>query len=186
MPKIIEEEKVFTATVKVFVANGYENTTIKNIAGEAGINEATLYRKYGTKASLIERALEDRLSDTPLDRLVYTGDLNADLLAIVQAHLETHQAHSEILSALLSQVPQHSELKNTLARPLAHIGNVIKIIRQYQMQGLLKEEHPVVTVSTLLGPIIVSQMFERAMGNLPNMVIIPHKYVDHFLHGKSV
>lgn len=186
MPKVIEQEKVFSATVKIFVTHSYETTTIKDIADEAGVNEATLYRKYGTKAGLIEQALEHHLSDTPLDRVTYTGDLKADLVAIVQAHIETHAMHSDILSALLAQAPGQSELRSAMSRPLAHIAGVAGILQQYQDRGLLKTESPLAMVGVLLGPIIIRQMFQRAMrGSLPGLPIDPQEYVDDFLYGKS-
>lgn len=185
MPKVIEEEKVFTATVKIFVARSYKSTTIKEIAEEAGVNEATLYRKYGSKANLIEQALDHRLSDTPLDKIAYTGDLNADLVAIVEAQLETHKVHGEILSILLAEVPRYAALKNTLARPMAHILGVATILQQYQMQGLLKDEFPMATVGVLLGPLIVREMFANALGRLPVPSPDAQKYVDDFLRGKG-
>ena len=188
MPKLIDEEKVFVATIKIFIARGYEHTTTKDIAAEAGVHEATLYRKYGSKAGLIERALEYRLSDTPLDKVTYTGDLEADLVRIVQAQIETHTTvHNDILSVLLAEVPLHVELKNAMARPLAHIARVANILHEYQMQGLLKEESILATVGVLLGPIIMRGMFERAVPFLPvPPPPDPQEYVDHFLHGKSV
>ena len=73
----------------------------KDMAVAAGIHEATLFRKYGTKASLIEKAIEAQLSATPLNRLSYTGELKADLGAIVQAYIETSQTYGPVIPALL-------------------------------------------------------------------------------------
>ena len=56
------------------------------IAEVAGVNEVTLFRRYGSKAGLFEKVIEHQLADTPLSKLVYTGDLEADLLAIVEAY----------------------------------------------------------------------------------------------------
>ena len=185
MPKVIEDEKVFSAAVKTFLTCGYESATIQNIAKAADVHEATLYRKYGTKANLIEKAIQFQLAETPLDKVIYTGDLRADLEAIVQAQIETDALYGDILSMLLVEVPLYEELKNTLAKPLGHIGSVANIIARYQMQGLLKKESPIATVGVLLGPIIMKSMFDRALGNTGLLPPDPYEYVDHFLHGKG-
>ncbi len=89
MPKVINEEKVFTAVIDILVDRGYENATTRKIAEAAGFHEATLFRRYGTKAGLIEKALDAQYHATQLSRLCYTGDLKTDLFAIVQAYIET-------------------------------------------------------------------------------------------------
>lgn len=186
MPKIIDEEKVFAATAKIFVTRSYEFATIQDIAEEAGVNAATLYRKYGTKANLIEQALAYTLVGTPLDNIAYTGDLRADLLAIVHAHIEAHTLHGDIIMALLMQASEHEVLKRVLTeRPLIHLGMIFQIIQQYQEQGLLKQQSPMIIIANLLGPIIIGKMFERAMAPMPNIEIDAQEYVDSFLHGKA-
>ncbi len=185
MPKVINEENVFTAVIDILVAQGYKNATTKEIAAAAGIHEATLFRKYGNKAGLIEQAIEARLSDTPLNRLNYTGDLRADLRAIVQAYIETNQTYGSVIPALLFEIPRHPELKDALSRPLANIQGIANIIQQYQVQGLLRSKSPLMTVGVLIGPIMVQQMLQRAVGNLPDLIMDLDEYVDAFLHGRA-
>jgi hypothetical protein len=43
MPKIIDDEQVFSEVIKVIVAKGYENATTKELAEAAGVNEVTLF-----------------------------------------------------------------------------------------------------------------------------------------------
>ena len=52
MPKIIDETKIFNATMNFFMSLGYDRATTKEIADIAGVNEVTLFRKYGSKAGL--------------------------------------------------------------------------------------------------------------------------------------
>lgn len=184
MPKVIDEEKVFAAVLDILVTHGYENATTKGIAAAAGFHEATLFRKYGNKASLIEKAVEAQLSATPLSRLQYTGDLKSDLVAIVDAYIETNRTHGSIIPALLFEIPQHPELKDALSRPLINIQAIIDIIQRYQEQGLLKQESPLSAVSSLIGPIMVQQMFRRAVSNMTFQALSSQEHVDAFLHGR--
>ena len=79
MPKVIDETKIFSAALDILVSHGYEGATTQKIADIAGVNEVTLFRKYGSKAGLFEKVIEHQLTGTPLSKLVYTGELEADL-----------------------------------------------------------------------------------------------------------
>jgi len=93
MPKVIDVDNVFEATVRVFAERGYRATTTKEIAARAGVSEVTLYRRYGRKAALVEWALAHCLSGSPFGQLVASDDVTADLtaIAVVAAFLDGHR-----------------------------------------------------------------------------------------------
>ena len=185
MPKVIDEDAVFKAVLGVLVARGYESATTSEMAAAAGIHEATLFRKYGSKVALIERAIEHELSSAPLSRAVYTGDLEADLYAILAAYVATYEEYGEIMPVLFLEIPRYPALKNVLAAPLANLQGLARIIARYQSEGLLKEEPPLACVNVLLAPILFDQMFRRANVNLPAPAIDLHAYVAAFLNGRK-
>ena len=117
MPKIIDDEKVFAAAIEILVNHGYENATTKAIAAAADIHEATLFRKYGSKFELIEKAIQYHFSDTPLNRLGYTGELQADLRAILQAYVEVSKAHGDIMLVLFVEAARDQSLQAVLHTP---------------------------------------------------------------------
>ena len=184
MPKIIDEEAVFAAVLGVLISRGYENATTQALAAAAQIHEATLFRKYESKARLIERAVAQQLATTPLSRVRYSGDLRADLLAIVAAYAATSAQHGEILPILLLEAPRHPELRDAFQAPLANIQKLVDILARYQHEGLLREEPPLTSISALLGPLMVSAMFRRAAVDLPPPAIDVDEHVRAFLHGR--
>ena len=50
---------------------------------------------------MFEKAIYHQLSDTTLNKLAHTGNLEADLLAIIEAYLETIELYGEIISIIL-------------------------------------------------------------------------------------
>jgi AcrR family transcriptional regulator len=184
MPKIINEDEVFKAVLKLLVTRGYDRATTSELAAAANMHEATLFRKYGSKVGLIERAIEQQLSTTPLHDVSYTGDLRADLIAILEAYAATVEAYGEIMPMLLIEIPRHPELKNTLQTPLANIQGIMHLLARYQAEGHLKEEPPMTSVNVLLAPIMVTEMYRRVDANLPAAPIDIQEYVDAFLQGR--
>ncbi|MEZ4712107.1 MAG: TetR/AcrR family transcriptional regulator [Caldilineaceae bacterium] len=185
MPKVIDETKIYAAAIHIFMSLGYDGATTKEIADIAGVNEVTLFRKFGSKAGLFEKAIAHQLADTPLHRLDYTGDLEADLLAIVDAYVETNETYGDIIAIILIELPRNPDLKGVIDTPWQNLQVILKIIQQYQTQGLLKNEPVLATISALIGPIMVHQMFRRANLNLPVPTIDPQTHVASFLHGRK-
>jgi AcrR family transcriptional regulator len=185
MPKVIDETKIFSAALEILVSHGYEGATTQKIAHVAGVNEVTLFRKYGSKAGLFEKVIEHQLSDTPLNKLQYTGNLEADLVAIVETYIETNETHGEIIPILLIEMPRYPDLQGSFNTPWRNIQTILQTIQRYQEQGLLKNESPLACLSALIGPILVSQMLRHANLNLPVPEIDPQAHVDSFLYGRK-
>lgn len=54
-------ERLLAAASRVFARNGYEQTTMDQIAGEAGIGKPTIYRYFDGKGALFVAVFEDAL-----------------------------------------------------------------------------------------------------------------------------
>jgi AcrR family transcriptional regulator len=186
MPKVIDETKIYSAAINILMSLGYDGATTKEIADIAEVNEVTLFRKYGSKAGLFEKAIEHQLSDTPLNKIVYTGELEADLLAIVEAYVETNEMYGDIIPIILIELPRNPDLQESINTPWKNIQSIIKTIQKYQKQGLLKNEPPLTTLSALMGPIMINQMFRHSGLSLPVPAMDPQAHVDAFLNGRKL
>ena len=71
------EEKIITATFNIVQREGVQKATTKKIAAEAGVNEATIFRKFENKKNLIE-ATKDYYMTKLLSRLEETFDYDED------------------------------------------------------------------------------------------------------------
>ena len=71
------EEKIITATFNIVQREGVQKATTKKIAAEAGVNEATIFRKFENKKNLIE-ATKDYYMSKLLSRLEETFDYDED------------------------------------------------------------------------------------------------------------
>lgn len=185
MPKIINEEEAFKAVIALLVTYGYERTTTSEMAAAANMHEATLFRKYGSKVGLIERAIAHQLSETPMSKVRYSGDLRADLTLILEAYMAVVMEHGEIMPMLLVEIPRHPELKNTLQAPLSNIQGIVRIIERYQLEGHLKKEPALVTVNALLAPLMVNEMYRRVNDDLLSTITV-QAYVEAFLFGRKL
>ncbi|KAA3642983.1 MAG: TetR/AcrR family transcriptional regulator [Chloroflexi bacterium] len=185
MPKVIDEDKLFLDVIHTLVRLGINKATTKQLAEAAGVNEVTLFRKYGNKASLIRSAFQSILVSSPMNDLSYSGDLEADLVEIVAAYKETSLLYGEVIPLLISEIPRDPELKELLEPFFSVVRSIMEIIQRYQGDGLLIDEPGFSAVSALLGPIIVGKMLQRTNPYLPVSEVEPEMYVAAFLEGRK-
>jgi len=183
MPRRIDETAVFEAATRLFVSEGFAGTTTKAIAALAGVNEATLFRRYGGKAELICAALRARIAGVALSTLAVTDDLEADLVGVVQAYLETYAQVGAVLPVLLVEVPQHPELRPALDAVWTNIQGVARVIGHHQGRGALGSRPPLLTVSALIGPMFVLGLVRRAGLVDGSLQVDVAEHVRAFLRG---
>jgi AcrR family transcriptional regulator len=108
-------ERICAAAEKLFLRDGYARTSIRAVADEAGVAEATVYLAFSTKAALLNativRATRDNEGE-PLSALL--GDPASDILRRVAAsHAATlHRA------ARLIALGESASLMDAALRPL--------------------------------------------------------------------
>ena len=186
MPKKFVEADIFKAVIKLLVEKGYDRATTSEMASVAKMHEATLFRKYGSKDGLIEQAFKHQLSRTSLSNVNYTGDLIADLYAILDAYVATNKEYGEIIPMVLLEIPRNPQLRKVLLTPLNDLNGLVNIIARYQKEGRLRKEPPITSINVLLAPILLNQMLSRANMDLPAVPIDLHEYVEAFLNGRKL
>jgi AcrR family transcriptional regulator len=148
--------------------------TTKDIAARAGVNEASLFRRWGTKAAIVAEALQDYSAlETPTPD---TGSLQSDLLALLRgiiARIQTPlgQAISHIVVGHNSQ-PELEEMRHAYWSDRLSRANVI--VQRAKERGELSEEvDAVFLVEAAIGPILArTQATNRPLDDhLPEQVV---------------
>lgn len=186
MPKIVKDEDVFLAVMKIVSERGYSGATTKQMAEAAKVSEMTLFRKYGNKAELVKQAISTIIGQTDLAASAhYTGDLKSDLTRIVQAYQDSAVEHGNFITSLFSEMSRHPELVSSIDRPLNIFMAIGELIARYQEEGYLKQEPPLHTVGVLLGPVMYTAILRKVIpeSSIPPLDI--SVYVANFLTGRK-
>ncbi|GAB4420984.1 MAG: TetR/AcrR family transcriptional regulator [Anaerolineales bacterium] len=187
MPKVIEDEQIFQAVLKSVSERGYAGATTKQMAEAAGVSEVTLFRKYENKAQLVSQAIAYIIEQTDFAASArYTGDIHADLLRVVQAYQDTAVKYGLFIFALFADLARFPELLGVMDKPLRIFQSIGALIARYQRKGILKPEHPLHAVASLLGPLmyIITIRREKLDSSVPPMDLPAH--VTCFLEGRRI
>jgi AcrR family transcriptional regulator len=110
-------EQLLQAALKLYGEFGTRGTTTRRIAQEAGVNEVTLFRQFGSKEALIrealgwetERALQDHgLPETPVEP-------ETELLTFCRRHHRALVEHRSVIRKCMSEFEEFPEM-NAVAR----------------------------------------------------------------------
>ncbi|WP_338484987.1 helix-turn-helix domain-containing protein [Pseudomonas trivialis] len=156
--RLERRQAISTAAIELFERQGYQNTTIEQIANQAGVSAPTVFKYFGNKQEIIleilheadRRALHDtrRLMpamDDPVDALCYLEKLLTNYaLEVMHPNL-----WRELLPLILfggeSELPAGYRAMNDALR-----GQISGLLRELQQAGKLRDDLDVDLAAFLL------------------------------------
>ncbi len=176
------QDAILEAAFKAMIDFGYDKATTKRIAEYAGVNEVTLFRKFGSKAKLLQELVR-REAENFQTRIHHTGDLSADLEAIVTGYEALIRRRGRFMATLLTEATRRPELRGVFAKPVQTFGMLASLIARYQDDGKLRPEAPPLAAITLLAPVLMVTLISVYFpGVLPP--IDPKSHVASYLIGR--
>lgn len=186
MAKQIPDEQIFDAALETISTRGYAGATTKQIAATAGINEVTLFRRFGTKAKLLRGALAAEVGRfEAAGGATHTGDLRQDLIRVVALYQELVVRSGRLLPVVLAELPRDPALREAIDLPQAVIRAIATLLERYQREGLLRPEPPLQAVAALLGPVLVVALVVPLNTETRPPALDPAEHVDRYLVGRG-
>lgn len=110
---MISRDKLIAAAAHVYAEAGYRGATTRRIADEAGVNEITIFRLFGSKAALIEAALRSR-TGAHSDDMPALPDVpvapERELTAWCSAHLEYLRGERAMIRKSFGEVEERPDM----------------------------------------------------------------------------
>jgi AcrR family transcriptional regulator len=103
-------DKIIAATKVVYEKNGTRGTTTRKIAEQAGVNEATIFRHFGSKQGLLD-AMRDAMCPSAIFESTLSADLKTGLLAIATHLIETMHAQRAMICINMAENAQAESLQ---------------------------------------------------------------------------
>ena len=139
MPKEEKRTRIREAAAKLFAEKGFENTTTRDIAGAAGINNAALYYYFDSKEQLLYQILEEVIR-TGLERITEIEQSPRPLKEKLALTLRIHTTAAVDFDKMKMLVhdqrslsPGHREELNQ--KQSEYVSRLIAILKQLQDQG---------------------------------------------------
>lgn len=119
-------ERLLAAAARVYARHGYLGATTRRIADEAGVNEVTLFRLFGSKEALVEQAIHARTQQELTPLLPSTPeDPERELTQWCHAQIETFRASRNLLRKCFAEAGDHPELVSEATHGMLAAGSVL-------------------------------------------------------------
>ena len=155
-------KRILEAAARVYSKHGFRGATTRLIAAEAGVNEVTLFRTFGSKGALLEAVLEandecdhvDPLPDVPVHP-------ESELTEWVSAHLEGVRALRPMLIHAISELDERPEVADFACRGRVEVHALLEqYVARLQEKGLVDPSADTFAAITML----ISSVMGDAMG----------------------
>jgi AcrR family transcriptional regulator len=160
---MVSRERILEAARRVYAKHGFRGATTRLIAIEAGVNEVTLFRTFGSKSALLEAVLEQySKADSEPDLPAEPVDPLAELTRFVKVNLERVRGMRPLLMHTMSEVDERPEAAEFACRGRHDVHDTItSYIRRLQAHGLAAPDLDVDVAAVMLVGTVMSDAMAR-------------------------
>jgi outer membrane protein TolC len=179
------KQHLLEAALRVYGEGGFRGATTRRIADEAGVNEVTLFRLFGSKAALIMAALEMRQLGAPRDPLPELPvNPQQELTKWAQQDHEFMLASAGMIRSSLAEMHSHPDCADSAVshpeKSFAELHSYVERLEQHRFIPSAADAKP--AAAMLMGTIFADAMGRDLMPSMfPSRETAPATYVRLFL-----
>ena len=187
---MVSRERILEAAGRVYAKHGFRGATTRLIAAEAGVNEVTLFRTFGSKGALLEAVLDqnDFCSDvSPLPDPAVNPE--EELTVWVGEHLERVRHLRPLLIQAISELDERPEVAEFACRGRDEVHDILtRYCTALQRDGHAAPDADVFAAVTMLISSVMGDAMGRSMvpQSFPPADEAPRRYVRCFLRAIGV
>lgn len=159
-------DKLLAAAARVYAEAGYRGATTRRIANEAGVNEITLFRHFGSKDALLLEAMRSHCTAAGLPALPEEpGEPEEELTAWCLAHHATLYEKRSLIRTAMGEMVEHPDIgRPAAAGPRVAADHLAAYFRRLRDHGFTTVEfHVDCTAWMMLAAIFADAMWRDTM-----------------------
>ena len=156
-------QKLLAAAARIYGESGFRGATTRRIADEAGVNEVTLFRLFGSKSALISEALREHAprSANPEALPEEPVDPERELSAWCDAQLTHLRGARSMIRKAMGEIEEHPEMGPCMSQgTLSAFQELCTYAQRLERFAGSISEREVQTAAAML----ISALFADAMG----------------------
>jgi TetR/AcrR family transcriptional regulator of autoinduction and epiphytic fitness len=161
-------EAILDAAADLFLASGYDGTSLARVAASAGVSKATLFKQFPTKAELFEATMlaAGATADAELEE-PDIADLHAGLVTLGRAYAELldRPRIAGLMRTVIAESPRFPELRERTFDfgTLPVLRALRAYLREADAAGTATIDDPEVATTQFLGMIASAIFWPRLM-----------------------
>jgi AcrR family transcriptional regulator len=104
-------DRIIEAAARIYAQHGYRGATTRRIADEAGVNEITVFRHFGSKSALLDSVVQEcGIADKAPPLPSKPVDPQAELTAWIQARMDHTRAIRLLILQTMSELQERPDM----------------------------------------------------------------------------
>jgi AcrR family transcriptional regulator len=179
-------DRILEAARQVYAQHGFRGATTRSIAAEAGVNEVSLFRLFGSKAALMETVMELHVAQAPVPLLPDEPvEPELEVTRWCESVLAHMNAHRSLLRTAMGELEERPDAAVSMCEgPNCAAMLLTDYVLRLQAIGSVDAEADIQTAVSML----MSALFGDALCRdiIPNSFpqpaeAAPRRYVQTFL-----
>lgn len=156
--------------MQLFAKKGFRGTTTRDLATQAGVNEAIIFRHFNTKEELYSAILEHKAAETrsarfeEIEQLAAGTDDQKFFETLGRAVLERHETDSTFMRLLLFSALEGHELSDMFFASMASRNPIAEYIQRRIEEGAFRPVNPELAARMLFGMFFAFVMGQEIFG----------------------
>lgn len=140
----IPEDTILQAAAELFGERGYQATTTAAIAERAGVNEVTLFRRFGSKQGLLAALAKqwaENMAGMAVDLIAETGDTRSMLQALARMEFDGAERYGAAAMRLVMEIPGSPEIAEVMGdNPHRNLEGLARYLQLHQSTGEVRAD----------------------------------------------
>ena len=143
--------------MELFAKKGFRGTTTRDLATQADVNEAIIFRYFKTKEELYTAIIEHKVGENrdaaveDLMRMADTSDDERFFQAVGRAFLEKHETDTTFMRLLLFSALEGHQLSDMFVSSMAARQPITEYIQRRTKEGAFRELDPQLAARAMIG-----------------------------------
>jgi AcrR family transcriptional regulator len=163
-------QEILMAAMELFAKKGFRGTTTRDLANEADVNEAIIFRHFNNKEELYTAILEYKVGEAPtprmeeLERLMKGTDDEAVFTALGKAFMERHEKDSTFIRLLLFSALEGHQLSEMFIASMTARKPFSNYIQKRINEGAFRPMNPMLAARAFFGMFSSFLMWQEIFG----------------------
>ena len=184
-------DRILDAAKRIYAQHGFRGATTRLIAVEAGVNEVTLFRTFGSKAALFEALMRAHVAQSPIPQLADTPlDPEREMTEWCAAVLGHMRDNSALIRTSFGEIEERPEAAVSMCEGPNCAGMILTdYVLRLQSMGFASGDGDIPTCVAMLMSSLIGDAISRDV--MPNVFPqpesdAPSKYVRVFMRALGV
>lgn len=173
----VPEDRILDAASDLFSERGYRGTATTAIAERAGINEVTLFRRFGNKRGILAalaRRWTEGMAGLAVDAYADSGDVRGTIAALARLEFDGAEQYGAAAMRLAMEAPSVPDIQEAMgASPHDNLAGLAAYLRERQEDGSVRADLSPWVMADAFFAMTSTQLIARQMLRLPSPGDLP-------------